>query len=183
MSKIWFTSDTHFCHNRDFMFCPRGFTNIQDHDETIQMLWNDLIAPDDDVYLLGDVFLMDNNKGLELFKSLNGNIHIILGNHDTESRIDSFIQCENVVSISYAERIKLKKYIFILSHCPMLVHNCRDNAPVWNLHGHTHSPDKFSEFYHCYNVALDAHNNRPVELDEIIQDIQGVNYEDTNFNN
>ena len=74
-------------------------------------------------------------------------------------------------------------FTFILSHYPMLIHNFKDDKPLWNLHGHTHSPDKFSEFYHCYNVALDAHNNKPVELDEIINDIKGVYNEGSNINN
>ena len=42
-----------------------------------------------------------------------------------------------------------------------------------NLHGHTHSKDKFyQDIPFMYNVALDAHNNAPVSFDEIIADIE-----------
>ena len=183
MGKIWLTSDTHFCHNKDFIFNPRGFNDVDTMNTFIKMQWNYLINPEDDIYLLGDVFLIDDNTGLEFLKSLKGKIHIILGNHDSEDRIKLFKTCENVVEITYATKIKSNGFTFILSHYPMLIHNFKDDKPLWNLHGHTHSPDKFSEFYHCYNVALDAHNNRPVELDEIINDIKGVYNENPNLNN
>ena len=41
------------------------------------------------------------------------------------------------------------------------------------LHGHTHSKDRF-EFidFCCYNVALDAHNCRPVRAEQIKEDIR-----------
>ena len=32
MSKIFVTSDTHFGHDRGFLYEPRGFENIQEHD-------------------------------------------------------------------------------------------------------------------------------------------------------
>ena len=42
-----------------------------------------------------------------------------------------------------------------------------------NLHGHTHSKNKFyQDIPFMYNVALDAHNNTPVSFDKIISDIE-----------
>ena len=32
---IYLTSDTHFCHNKDFLYEPRGFQSIEEHDEAI----------------------------------------------------------------------------------------------------------------------------------------------------
>ena len=37
MSKIWFTSDLHFCHDRDFIYGPRGFKSVQEMNEAIGM--------------------------------------------------------------------------------------------------------------------------------------------------
>ena len=42
-------------------------------------------------------------------KRLNGRIHIIIGNHDTDTRIDLYKQCPNVVSVDYSLRLKIKK--------------------------------------------------------------------------
>lgn len=33
MSNIWVISDTHFNHNKDFIYQPRGFKNVQDMNE------------------------------------------------------------------------------------------------------------------------------------------------------
>ena len=76
---IYFTSDTHFCHNKEFLYKPRGFSNIEEHDKKIIENWNNIIEKDDIIYHLGDVMLNNNEKGLEYLKSLNGEIHIILG--------------------------------------------------------------------------------------------------------
>ena len=75
---IYLTSDLHFCHDKSFLYEPRGFNSIEEHDENIIKNWNNIITPDDEVYLLGDVMLNDNVKGLNCLKQLNGKIHIIL---------------------------------------------------------------------------------------------------------
>ena len=188
--KIWFTSDLHFGHQKEFLWGPRGFTSSQEHDEAIINNWNSVVDYDDEVYVLGDLMLGDNNHGLECIKRLAGNIHIILGNHDTEPRIELYEQCPNIVEIVHALEIKYKKYYFFLCHYPVITTNY-DDQKAWakhliNLHGHTHQTNKFycidkgnyfaGEYaqYHpyMYCVGLDAHNNFPIEINDIIKDIQ-----------
>ena len=86
MGKIFLTSDLHFGHDRGFLYEPRGFDNIGDHDETVIQNWNSVVSEDDDVYILGDLMLNDNAHGIECIKRLNGHLHIIYGNHDTDAR-------------------------------------------------------------------------------------------------
>ena len=43
MGKIWFTSDLHFGHDREFLWGPRGFENIQEHDAVIFEKWNSVV--------------------------------------------------------------------------------------------------------------------------------------------
>ena len=85
--KIWFTSDTHFGHKKEFLFGPRGFTSSEEHDAAIIEKWNSMIDPCDEVYHLGDIMLGDNEYGIKCLEQLNGRIHIIIGNHDTDTRI------------------------------------------------------------------------------------------------
>ena len=110
LKMIYFTSDTHFCHNKPFLYEPRGFKSIEEHDETIVKNWNSIIKPEDEVYHLGDVMLINNEKGIEYLKSLNGKIHLILGNHCTDTRIELYKTCPNIISIDYAKEIKIGKY-------------------------------------------------------------------------
>lgn len=178
--RIWITSDTHFNHNRDFIFLPRGFSSVEEMNNEIVKRWNSVVGENDLVYHLGDIMLNDNEKGIEYLKQLNGRICILRGNHDTDSRINLYKQCPNVFNCgSLAKIIKYKKYRFYLSHYPTLTSNYREEdisikSKLINLCGHTHTTDKFKDFkenliYHC---EMDAHNCYPVLLDDIIEDIK-----------
>lgn len=173
MSKIWFTSDLHFCHNKPFVYEPRGFSSIEEMNETIVSNFNSLVGEDDDVYILGDLMLIDNQKGMEYINKLNGNLHIILGNHDGNSRIELYKECKKIKDIQYSYLIKYRKYQFYLSHYPVCLGNYdMQMSKMWCLHGHTHFKEKFGEVDKNYNVALDAHNCFPIEIEDILLDIQ-----------
>ena len=176
--NIWITSDTHFGHDREFLYGKRGFEYVTEHDAAIINNWNSIVKSDDTVYLLGDVFLGDQDHGIECLKQLNGQIHIICGNHDTDTKIKLYEQCENVVEIKLAERLKYGKHNYFLSHYPTLSGNITDDGcwrkTTWNCCGHSHTQDKFADLdkgpiIHC---ELDAWNNYPVSIDEIESDIR-----------
>ena len=180
--KYWFVSDTHFGHIKDFLWSPRGFNSIQEHDEAIIRNWNEIVGPEDEVYHLGDVMLNDNEHGLECIKRLNGKIHILIGNHDTDTRIELYKTCPNIVSIDYAKEIKIGKYYFWLCHYPTITANYDDDKPwakhLINIYGHTHQQSKFyNDNPYMYCVCLDAHNNYPVSLEQILEDVQNKKME------
>lgn len=173
MGKIWLTSDLHFCHNKPFIYEPRGFSSIEEMNETIINNFNKVIDEDDDLYILGDLMLMNNDIGIEYINKLKGNIHIILGNHDSNMRVNYYMNCSKVKDIQYSYLTKYKKYHFYLSHYPVHLGNYdMQMSKMWCLHGHTHSKEKFNDVDKNYNVALDAHNCFPVNIDDIIIDIQ-----------
>lgn len=178
MGRIFITSDLHFSHNKEFLFVPRGFERVEDMMEHIVQAWIETVAEDDDVYILGDLMLNDTEETVRMLSMLSGRIHIILGNHDTDRRVEVYRQLPNVVEICYARPLKYGHYHFWLSHYPTLVSNYDDDKPlkarVIALCGHTHTSDPFHDWdkgliYHC---ELDAHNNRPVLIDDIIEDIK-----------
>ena len=96
MGRIFITSDTHFGHDREFLYGPRGFSNIDDHDKAVIQNWNSVVQPDDTVYHLGDVMLNDNDHGMECLRQLNGTIIIVPGNHDTDTRLALYATLPNV---------------------------------------------------------------------------------------
>ena len=176
-NQIWFSSDLHFNHNKDFIYKPRGFNNIFEMNKTIIKNFNSIIKPEDDLYLLGDIFLGDLSAGISLFNQLPGKIHLIWGNHCTNNRKEAMSKCHNVVEvIGYATIIKYNKIHFYLSHFPTCTTNFDDyQKPLKQrticLAGHTHSKEKF-EPCGSYNVAVDAHNCFPVSIEQIIKDFQ-----------
>lgn len=172
MSKIFFTSDTHFNHDREFVYSPRGFKTIQEMNGTLVKNWNETVGNDDDIYVLGDFFLgTDFNYIQEVLNKLNGRIHLVTGNHDTPSKITEYTSWNNIVEIADALRIRYKKREFFLCHYPVLTASLEQDLDkaVINLFGHTHSKDKFYEDRpYMYNVAVDANDNKPVEIEEIL---------------
>lgn len=174
MGKIFLTSDTHFGHDREFLWGPRGFTSSQEHDEAIIKNWNETVGPDDIVYHCGDLMLGDNAHGLECVKRLNGTIKLIRGNHDTDARWKLYATLPNVELLGWAEVIKYRKYQFYLSHHPTLTSNL-EKAPYLRMHlinlfGHTHQQTKFhNEIPFMFHVGLDSNNNAPVLLDDAIE--------------
>ena len=178
MSRIWVTSDLHFGHDRDFLYCPRGFQYERDMVQDIVDHWRSTIAADDDVYILGDLMLYDTEHTVDFLKILTGRLHIIVGNHDTDRRLEIYRSLPNVVEITMAKRLRYKKFHFWLSHYPTLCDNYDDGEPLYtkviNLCGHRHTKDPFADWdkgviYHC---ELDAHDNKPVLLDSIIEDLK-----------
>lgn len=176
MGNIYFTSDLHLYHDRAFVYEPRGFNNIYDMNDAIVKNWNSIVTEEDEVYILGDLMLNDNDNAIKLVKQLNGKIHIILGNHDTVTRTNLYRECHNVIDVSYATVIKYKGYHFYLSHYPTMTGNLEKESLkqcMCCLFGHTHSKDKFyNDIPFMYNVAADAHNCTPVNIDTIIEDMK-----------
>lgn len=179
---IWLTSDWHFNHDREFIWKARGFSSVQEMNEAIIQRHNALVRPDDDVYVLGDSSLgggdaqiLATNKAL--IERLNGRLHIIRGNHDTDRRVAMYESCKNVVGpVLYADMLHYKGYHFYLSHFPTLTSNLEKESLkqcTCNLFGHTHQTTNFHlDMPFIYHVGVDSHNCEPVLLDNIIEEMK-----------
>ena len=176
---IYVTSDTHFCHDKPFIYKERGFNDIDEMNNVIIENWNKLIKPNDTVIHLGDVMLNNNEEGIKCLESLNGNITIIIGNHDTNRRINLYKEAKNVTNVEFGTRLNYKGYSFFCSHYPSICSNFDMNEPlkkqVINLCGHSHTVNHFADMdkdkgyiYHC---ELDAHSMYPVSIDTIIYNV------------
>lgn len=180
MSEIFFTSDTHFGHQPEFLWKPRGFSSVEEMDETIIENWNKVVKPTDIVYHLGDTMLNDNVHGLECFKRLNGQIFLVYGNHDTDARKNLLFTelSGKMLGGWYAYVIKHGKQSIYLSHYPTLTANYSSDRHfsqnVINLHAHTHQKTNFLNPTNpfMYHVGLDSHNCTPIHIDEVISDIR-----------
>ncbi len=172
MSNIWLFSDPHFCHNKPFLYEPRGFSSIEEMNETIIQNWNEVVQDEDTVYLLGDLMLDDKDGGICCLKQLRGHIHAAIGNHDSNNKIELYKSCPNIEEITMGYRLIYRKYIFILSHYPTLVANFEDKTTrkIWNIHGHDHDFSHFhSNLPHCFDVCPEANQNYPIHIDTIIE--------------
>lgn len=181
---IYFTSDTHFCHDRDFIWGHRGFKSCAEANEAIINNWNSTVNADDEVYMLGDFFFGNDIDYIEsTLNKLNGKIHLIIGNHDTETKLNMIYRKhpEKIVSIDYATLVKYNKISIYCSHYPTVTVDpkyARFGKSVINAFGHTHDDNKFyvddagNTNQYMYNVALDAHNNQLVSIETLINDVR-----------
>lgn len=176
MSNIWLTSDLHLCHDRKFLYGPRGFDSVNDMNKAIVERWNAVVQPDDIVYVLGDIMLNDNDEGMRLLKSLKGHIRIVLGNHDTATRQNLYPTSPNVEDVQLAAMLKYKGYHFFMTHYPCMTGNLEKESlkqMTLNLYGHTHQQTNFyQDMPFIYHVGLDSHNCTPVHIDQIIEDMK-----------
>lgn len=99
-SRVFFTSDSHFYHNKPWIVQARGFNNIKEHNEALIQNWNSVVTRDDYVihcgdFLVGAVGLGECPKQafLDIVNRLNGMIYFIWGNHNsgTKQQFDDLI--------------------------------------------------------------------------------------------
>ena len=81
-SKLWVTSDTHFCHENIIKYCNRPFQNIEDMNDILIANWNSVVKPDDDIIIAGD-FIHSGNLQIvhSIIDRLHGNKWLVYGNH------------------------------------------------------------------------------------------------------
>ena len=174
---IYITSDLHLNHDKPFIYAARGYSSIEEMNKDLIFKFNNTVTDDDEVYILGDLCLGGADSLIDNFKmlsQLNGKIHIILGNHDTDNRVK--IYQELGWTVSYAELIRWGSYYFFLSHFPCITSNLEKESLkqcTLNLYGHTHQKTNFfNDMPFMYHVGVDSHKNYPVSLDEIVNDMK-----------
>lgn len=175
MATTWITSDWHFGHDREFIWKARGFISVDEMNEYLIACHNAVVKPDDDVYVLGDLMLGDTEKGLKCVKAMNGKLHIVRGNHDTDRRWELYKSLPNVVEMDNAIYLKYKKHNFYMSHYISLTGNLEKESltqMTLNLFGHTHQKDNFyMDMPYLYHCGVDSHKCFPVNLDDIIKEM------------
>lgn len=78
----YFSSDMHFGHERILAFCDRPYGSVEEMNEGLVDLWNQTVAPQDFVWVLGDAVMGKRDETLKYISRLNGTKVLIPGNHD-----------------------------------------------------------------------------------------------------
>src|SRR3978361_1949415 len=81
--RTHFTADHHFGHENIIGLSSRPFASIEEMDKCMIERWNEVVAPGDNVWHLGDfAFRCELRRMRSIFSRLNGSKHLIPGNHD-----------------------------------------------------------------------------------------------------
>jgi calcineurin-like phosphoesterase family protein len=170
--QIWFTSDTHFGHTNVIRFCKRPFKDVEQMDAMLIKNWNSVVGYQDDVYHLGDFSLTSAERSLRILEQLNGNIHLIKGNHEKSVLEKSFTR-EKFAWIKDYYELKVEdldakgnRQSIVLLHYAMKVWN-KSHHGAWHLYGHSHGslPDDINSL--SFDVGVDSHNYFPISYDEV----------------
>lgn len=156
----WTISDTHFFHSNIINYCNRPFPNVEVMNQKLIDNWNSVVNPNDIVFHLGDFGFSSKGNLEKVLKQLNGDIILVLGNHDRMS-VSSFL------SMGFKEVHKKPIVMgnYILSHIPI------DDVSfdIINIHGHIHNV--YNEKYdneRYINVSAEVINYTPIKLDSIM---------------
>ena len=179
--NIFFTSDTHFCHENIIKYCKRPFRDVEENDEEIIKRWNEKVPEDGIVFHLGDVAFGDPKRVNEILNRLNGKIYLVIGNHDWRRIVST--HADRFELMTQQINMKIGKRHIILNHYPMLAFSgaYRGLDATYQLFGHVHTSPYTDEgldqqrmkylFTSQYDVGVDNNNFTPVswkEVDQII---------------
>ena len=79
---IYFTADQHFYHENIIKSVGRSFANAEEMNHVLIQKWNERVAPEDEVYILGDISLKRYLAVSMILEQLNGKKYLVKGNHD-----------------------------------------------------------------------------------------------------
>jgi len=163
----FFTSDWHFYHSIIIKYCNRPYNSEKEMRLDIIKKHNEVVSEEDTTYVLGDTGMLGRDKLSKLrpiLEKMNGNFHLILGNHDegkpfTYERM-GFTTVHT--ALQYNEDI-------ILRHDPASAVVMPDK--IW-LVGHVHNIFRvLTDPTIVYNVGVDVNNFYPVTLAQIMENI------------
>jgi len=193
--STWFTADLHLSHTNIIVYSGRPFYDADSMNEAIIESWNDMVAPDDTVWVLGDIAFGKQDQSLPLVGLLHGNKILVPGNHDRcfvgHRRLHKGDPEAHAIRLNRArqpyldagfaqifdspEPVDIAGHCVLLSHFPYVgdsraEHDRYDawrpiNRGGWLVHGHVH--EKWRQTGRQINVGLDAWGGRPVKIDEV----------------
>lgn len=171
--KIFFTSDLHFSHSNILEFCPNRIKKygrtVPEMNENIIQDWNEIVSENDIAFILGDVSFGSINDTANYLSQLNGELHLISGNHD-KRYLDKKLFTVWFKSIQTYLEIQIGQQHLVLCHFPFLEWS-RCHWGSWHLFGHLHGnePDLIKQLkkYKCMDVGLDATGQTLVDFEYI----------------
>jgi calcineurin-like phosphoesterase family protein len=174
----WFTSDQHFGHKNILHHCARPFPDLDRmHAELIDR-HNAVVAPEDDVWHLGD-FSLDERLVRGFLRRLHGTHRLVAGNHDAchPCHRRHARAAAKYVAYGFAEVHETASLgRFLLCHLPYegdSTHEARypefrpKDEGRWLLHGHVHEGWRIRG--RMINVGVDAWDFAPVRLETLEQ--------------
>lgn len=166
-----YISDLHLFHKnvtkagRDFD--KRPYMDLEEMHSDILLKWNQAVTNADHVFILGDFvwkFTADNrDEVMKMLKEMNGNLHLIIGNHDKikdsnfKKRFEEIVYYKRVDDVLDGENRTV-----IMSHYYMPLYEQHYRGAIL-LHGHSHNSSE-SDMEREITELVKSKGFSPVEI-------------------
>jgi len=194
MQHIHFTADLHFDHPKIVDICnrpvylplnpPEDFErsmadpkykeliNKAHNEWLIKEVFNKYVQNKDEVYVLGDVSLGNRKEAEKLVARLNGNKHLITGNHDKSvDHLGNWSEITQIKDFTFS-RFGINIHIVLCHYC--LASYNRQIYGSWHVFGHSHCRPVEGQPKLSFDVGIDRIGLwRPYNLYEICKIMNG----------
>ena len=161
-SRIFVTSDTHFFHANIIKYCNRPWSSAEEMNEGMIANWNNVVGSDDIVIHLGDFCFGGRQKVESVFNRLNGNIDLVLGNHDK-------LKISDYYAIGFHrvyDRPVVYENFFVMSHSPLQW--IKEGDVYYNVFGHVHDMPLYRTWTkNSCCACVERHNYTPILFETI----------------
>lgn len=167
----WFTSDTHWGHEKVIQYSNRPFANAEEMNEKLADEWNSVVSPLDEIWHLGDLSFMNLDKTADILCKLNGRKFLLFGNHDSQARknkrfledfFEGWFDYKEITHDFGGERPTK----IVLCHYPLLEwRECHYGSVM--LHGHCHGNARYTGDFRIMDIGVDCTNYRPISVDQV----------------
>lgn len=194
--RVYFTGDTHFNHDKAFIYESRGYKNRYEHNDALIAKINEVVRPEDTLIHLGDFCLNITMPEFEqILARINcRNIGYIWGNHNScirrqyeetlrvdQQRDDIEIYPYTVGKITYLgyyKEIVVNGHQIVIHHYPHQIWNQMQNG-AWQLSGHSHYTNPTTQLDNPDNKILDVGwdgHGKPLSFPEIQKIMMNKNH-------
>ena len=195
-TDVFFTSDLHLAHDKEFIWKSRGFSSSEDHFEGMIKNWNKTVSETSDVFILGDTAFKDGG-GEKISRLINSvkfnNLYLMPGNHPSgyshlykkalkenfpkvhEMELNVFplaakINKRNIIFLPNYFEIRILAVDVILCHFPIISHNKMQRNSI-HLCGHSHHSNKITNMIGGQGKRLDVgvdYFKKPISWKEVL---------------
>ncbi|MFA5312351.1 MAG: hypothetical protein WC375_03400 [Methanomassiliicoccales archaeon] len=180
IANTYWRADDHFGHKNILHLCNRPFQTIDEWAHVSITNHNSVVSDACTVWYMGDfAYKCSSEYTVECLRQLNGQIRIILGNHDKPLRqavqrglIQDLIRKDKVIivgsldqNISTSLSISIDGQDFFMSH---YAHRTWPGAFRGTIHLYAHSHNNLASLYKSFDTGVDANHYFPISGTQIM---------------
>jgi len=183
------TSDLHIGHANIWKpeYANRPVSSTEEHDEFLISNWNEIVRPEDVVYVLGDVCMGKIAESLPQVGRLNGTKILVFGNHDrmfhpkNENQLSRWMTeygqyfDEIMDEMVWNGEILFNHFPYSGDHTEEVryLEDRPKDEGMWLCHGHIHSKD-FLLGTRQIHIGVDAEvaNYAPIPMERVVEEVK-----------